>query len=349
MVLLASILKRATSYLLKVMIDFVPNRDINTALNFHLKNYNGLDVNSLGVDEYNKSYLSKYIEKLEYNTYLALDLVDKIDPIEVSLVVDYGCGIGFNGAMFRALGFKNVICMDIDPISVRDAKTINAALGIKNIEYIVGDYIKLGKLNLDKAFVCSRDVIEHIYSLPQFLEYTKKASYNRHNTAAIKNSYLRRNEFKKIHHRLEYLGSSATLLKNTDINQSYLSARKQIIKSFIPKIDETTLDQLGKETRGLIKADIEKYINLAELPKHHKAMLYSNTCNPINGNWAERVLKIADYKTLGLDAGLSIDYALPEYNTFNGGMVKKAGLKLLNFLVRVFKSERLAPSFTIKY
>lgn len=312
-----------------------------------VEKYKSLSNQSLSLDEYNANYLKKYLKKTEYNTYLACQLIDGLDIKKFENVIDIGGGIGFNAAFFQFIGFENVIYFDVDPISTKDAKQINTALGITQIDYYSDGYEGLIKFDLSNSLVCSRDVIEHIYDLPSFFEITKPAKLNRHNTAAVYNSYFRSSEFKAIHHRAENEGQITKTKKQRDSKASYLALRTEIIQNLLKDKIPEDLRLAAVRTRGLTKLDIEKYLDSGVLPKHHTITLHSNTCDPITGNWAERTLPFKDYKLLAGNTPLS--FKLLRYNTFNGNILKKMTLGFLNLLLIRTKSQRLCPSFTIQY
>lgn len=326
---------------------FSKNNALNTKAEAFIAAYKKVKTFSLELDEYNANYLNKYIDKIEYNTYLACNLVEGLELNNFSSIFDIGGGIGFNAAFFSFIGFKNVMYFDVDSVSTKDAKKINDALKFKNIDYYTDSIEGLIKFDLSNSLVCSRDVIEHIYDLPAFFEITKPAKLNRHNTAAVLNSTFRKNEFKAIHNRAEFHGQKIEVIKKRDSKKAYFKTREEIISTYLPEKTKKEVSKLASETCGLIKRDIQTYILEGVLPEHHQKVLHSNTCDPLTGNWAERTLSFADYQTLAEDHKLK--FRLLKYNTFNGGAFKKLTLETINFLLKLTKKETLCPSFTIEY
>ena len=326
---------------------FSKNQDLNSKAFAFISAYSKLKTDNLDLDEYNQVYVKKYLEKLEYNTYLACHLLEGLNLESFNSVIDLGGGIGFNTAFFSFIGCKNVVYFDVDEISTRDAKAINASLGLTNIEYYSTGFEDLIKIDLSQSLVCSRDVIEHIYDLPAFFEITKPAKLNRHNTAAVLNSFFRNKEFTNVHHNAELIGSTSSINKHRDSKIAYFDLRKEIIASLMPSKTEKEIEQLSKATRGLIKSDIEQFLFSSTLPLFHSAVLHTNTCDPTTGNWAERTLSFANYKLLAEKK--SLKFRLVKYNEFNRNFLKKAILKMLNFILRISKTERLCPSFTIEH
>lgn len=326
---------------------FSKNKALNTKAEAFIASYKKAKTTDLELDEYNFNYLNKYIDKIEYNTYLACNLVEGLEINNFSSIFDIGGGIGFNAAFFSFIGVENVMYFDVDPISTKDAKNINDALKFKNIEYYTDSIEGLIKFDLSNSLVCSRDVIEHIYDLPAFFEITKPAKLNRHNTAAVLNSTFRKNEFKAIHHKAEFLGQNTEVIKKRDSKKAYFKTRSEIISTYLPEKTEKEVTKLASETRGLAKREIHTYVLEGVLPEHHLQVLHDNTCDPLTGNWAERTLSFANYQTLAGD--INLKFRLLKYNTFNGGTFKKLTLQTINYLLKLTKKETLCPSFTIEY
>ena len=326
---------------------FSKNNALNTKAEAFIAAYKKVKTISLELDEYNANYLNKYIDKIEYNTYLACNLVEGLELNNFTSIFDIGGGIGFNAAFFSFIGFKNVMYFDVDSVSTKDAKKINDALKFKNIDYYTDSIEGLIKFDLSNSLVCSRDVIEHIYDLPAFFEITKPAKLNRHNTAAIQKSMFRKNEFKAIHYRAEFLGQAQEIVKQRDSKKAYIKTREEIISTFLPKTPEKEISKLATETRGLIKRDIQTYILEGVFPEYHRSVLHDNTCDPLTGNWAERTLSFSDYRLIAGD--IHLKFRLLKYNTFSGGALKRLTLRTINYLIKLTKNEKLIPSFTIEY
>ncbi|MBT8327529.1 MAG: class I SAM-dependent methyltransferase [Bacteroidia bacterium] len=329
---------------------FSNNKKLDLLAQSFVDKYKALNSSTLNLDPYNSAYAAQYLEKIEYNTYLACELLKNIDAIDsYDRVFDFGGGIGFNSAFFSFVGFKEVIYVDIDSLSKKDAQTINSALGFNNITYLTSDYTIFKEFDLTKALICSRDVIEHIYDLKSFLLLSSKAKTNRHNTAAVSNSFFRKNEFLKIHHNAEFVGNQNNISKERDSSEPYIQIRETILRDLNPNISEIKLDVLLGQTRGLIKKDIIAFLEDGRLPEHHTSMLNTNTCDPLTGNWAERTLSFKNYEQLASSTGVQLDFNLVDYNTYNQPILKKIALSLLNSITKLSQNERLCASFTLNY
>jgi hypothetical protein len=167
-----------------------------------------------------------------------------------------------------------------------------------------------------------------------------------HNTAAIKNHIFRKKEFISIHSRAENLGNKSAVLKARDQSESYLEIRKLIIKDVVPTLSEDEVTLKAKETRGLIKKDIAHYLKRGEYPKHHLTCLGTNTCDPITGNWAERLLNKSEYQLYADKLPLHFTYL--KYNSIENSSLKKSLLACLNIFAKL-PIHQVQASFNIVY
>ncbi len=325
-------------------------KTLNTKAQEFVELYKSLKSHNLELDDYNQEYLSKYLEKVEYNTHLACRLIEGTgSPDSYERIIDLGGGVGFNSAFFAFVGYKNVYCVDIDQISTRDASTINQQLGVGNIEYVTSGYEIFETLDLSNTIICSRDVIEHIYDLKSFFKVTSKAKTNSHNTAAVHNSFFRKKEFNNVHYSAEFVGNKNKSIKSRDTRKSYYAMRQNFTLKRFPKMSKEEVNNIAKISRGLIEKDIETLVEQGTYPKHHFETINTNTCNPQTGNWAERVLSFKQYNLFGKESKLNTSYLLNGYNTFNAKGLKKLALISINSILSLAKWSRLCSSFTIRY
>lgn len=102
--------------------------------------------------------------------------------------------------------------------------------------------------------------------------------------------------------------------KERDALQSYFTIRKNIASTHAPTLSENEINLLAKETRGLIKDDIEYCINnyiqtgkLSYTPNHA-----TNTCDPYTGNWAEHLMDTTfierTFREIGFDVSIMNGY-----------------------------------------
>lgn len=307
-----------------------------------------LNAQNLSLHPYNKKYLERYLEKIEYNTYIASSIAEHFWGLKNSRMIDFGGGVGFNSAFFKHVGFENVVHLDHDEHCVADARKIHKALSLGIDNYICGGLQWVSTQNLDKTLIASRDVIEHVYNLEEFFTITKKARLNAHNTAAIHNSIFRKNEFEQIHHKAEHTGFVGEGIKEMDSQIAYAQMRLDYLSVKVQQKER--ISQLVEETRGLTFTDIDSFLQSYSYNALCKKHLYSNTCNPETGNWAERTLPLSAYNSFGNAAGIdTLKVDLLKYNTFTKSALKKTALSVLNWAVQKSNIQRLAPSFTLVY
>lgn len=325
----------------------MPQTSLRTHALEQLRLWSGLSVGALDLDAYNQRYVDRYRYHLRYNAYLAQHLVDAAHlSQEPEEVIDLGGGIGFNTTYLRLRFPSARICyVDVDPESTKAAQMIHKALGMEGIEYFCGELSELGNRIGARSFICSRDVIEHIYDLEAFFQLSKQAMANAHNTSAIHGSWFRHREFARIHAEAELVGHPEGVKKSRDNRKSYLSMRTRIIEEAYPDLNSTAIHALATSSRGLNFADIQRFVSSGVYPQALKSCLYDNSCDPYTGNWAERCIRPRDYRALAADVALCFRY--PAYNTYQTGW-KRFALYILNGITYL-PIHRIQASFTLVY
>ncbi len=305
-------------------------------------------IDADGLDTYNQEYFKRYLEKINYQTYLACHLLDIADKkASFKKVIDLGGGIGFQTAFLASLDRNwKVHYVDADKASFDAAQKLNAQLKHNNIEYHLGELSDVSALVDKDCLVISRDVIEHIYDLSAFFSLSSNAGLNVHNTAAIKDSILRNREFEAIHRRAELIGNRSTIIKSRDSTQSYFELREQYVRNKKPELGPHYIKALAEETRGLAFDDIDLFLSNKSYPKYHLEFLGSNTCDPRTGNWAERLLSKSQYQVLAGETKLEFHY--PKYNTLDNKGMRKVLLQILNIFAQS-GIHQIKPSFSIAY
>ena len=300
------------------------------------------------LDPYNQQYYKRYLHKLDYSLYLTCHLIEIADQQgRFNKVIDLGGGIGFQSAFLASLGRDwEVHYLDADEASFRSAQLLNAQIDLKNIHYHQGELTVLEDLLDQDCLIISRDVIEHIYDLKSFFKLSAKAGFNVHNTAAIKDSWLRAREFEAIHRRAELEGNPSATIKSRDNRQSYFGMRLDLIRSSKPDLAPEHQQAMAEASRGLALEDLKHYIQTEEYPEGHLSLLGTNTCDPLTGNWAERTLSKTQYGLLAGNLELAIHY--PKYNLLDNQSSRKALLSILNIFAQS-RIHQIQPSFSIAY
>ena len=77
----------------------------------------------------------------------------------------------------------------------------------------------------------------------------------------------------------------------------------------------------------------------------------TNTCDPKNGNWFERLLRHEDFMKMAVEANLDYEYGIgfyPDNESTSKGQIKKI-INLFMHYLPVIISKKLAPFVTIKF
>jgi hypothetical protein len=314
-----------------------------------------LDVDGLDISEYNKFYLKKHQAHLDYNLKInGLILENALQQnAALTTICDYGAGTGLLGFLAQESWGCDVVYTDIYPSACKDLPVIAAALGLTLFKVVEGDIETLNLLNLNQIeALVSRDVIEHIYNLNSFFNSGYVLNPNMiqvHNTAANVYNILRKKEFRQIHHNCEWVGDSANL-KETDTKEAFYTQRVKIIADKYPYVSQETRELLATNTRGFAELDIENAVDahLAGEEFSKKDKYPFNTCDPTNGNWAERMLYFEEYDSFAESHYRSSFKQIP-YNTNTISGPKKLIAKTLNLLIGILgiRGRYIWPSFNL--
>lgn len=317
-----------------------------------------LQVNpdDLPLHDYNRYYLKKHLAYLDYNLYingLILQQVMQHRP-DAGVLVDYGCGTGLLGFLAWFCTDAHVVFADNYPQACEDLPHIAAALGIHNrYEVLCGDSETIiGQMKTAPDAVMSRDVVEHIYKLGSFFSRMSQAFPNAiqvHNTAANAYNVLRKKEFRHIHDTAEFKGDPGNQ-KDSDSKEAFYSLRKAMITEKYAYLKPSVIEHIARMTRGMAQKEIihavDAYLQSEITPIQDKYP--HNTCDPRNGNWAERLLYFGEYRIKAAPA-YTCHFSGVLYNTAHANLLKQKTTALLNFVIRSSgKSGRyIWPSFTL--
>ena len=313
-----------------------------------LEKLSTLNLQEIGISEYNQKYMGQYIINYSfyYGLYKQLFLIAVKElslPIEKSVFVDYGGGCGILSLLAKEIGFQSVIYNDIYDVSLNDAKLISEAINIQIDHFVLGDVDDLvdaiTQKQLKPNLICSFDVLEHIYNLEEWFSSLSKIGNNFSlvfMTSANSYNPIIRNRLMKLQRKAEYEGTTEYWgMKKRDIRISFLSARKKIINDILPNTDDESLNFLAKQTRGLDQKDIVKVIEeykktagISYMIKHP-----TNTCDPYTGNWAENLINIPSLKSLLNGLGFKTEVTGGLYSHSSNRKLNIAK-NILNHLIR---------------
>jgi len=323
-----------------------------------------LNLDTLQITEYNRKYLKKYIDN--YSFYMSLysqllfKAINKLKkPISESTFVDYGGGCGMLSYLAREIGFRYVVYNDIYKKSVDDAIHISNELNINIDLTIHGDIdVFVNQFNTNDIkpdIICSFDVLEHIYNLENWFRTIAKINSNFSlffmTSANPKNPFIS-NRLKKLQIKAEYQGFIETeVWKETDLKTSFLESRKTIIKDISPKLNNSEIELLSKNTRGLRKDDIENVVvDFIKTGKINYQIDHpTNTCDPYTGNWTEHLIDLTPLKNLINDCNLSVEITNSFY-AYSNNQIFNVPKFVLNILIKILGKKNLifSPTYTLE-
>ena len=293
---------------------------------------------TLDIDAYFKDYFINHhlgkrlffsIQNSAHIIYQAVKKTGKL--IEQINITDYGAGLGTLYMLAGMLPFKRVVYNDYLPDWKSTAESICKALYIDISGYVTGDIDAVLNYAATEGFtfdvIASRNVIEHIYSLPFFYE-----GICRHNPAAVIFSTTSAN-FQNPVMRLKHY-----LLHKKIEKEQYLPYRKKELQKEWPAINTEQLTELAILTRGKAKED---FLNAIADYKNNRQVtsvlcLRSNTCLPDSGYWCEHLLSKDEYASIINKTGYTMNYTAGYWDTHYQSGLMNLLAKLLNKLIDLF-------------
>lgn len=307
-----------------------------------------LDTDAMPLHEYSKRYLQHLLHNHLYYLKIYATVLGQLvehspkTPGEIKMV-DYGAGNGLLGMFAKFAGFKKVWLCDMDADFVDASQMVAAKLSIQIDGFVTGNIealrYQLAHEQIDA--VVGTDVIEHIYNLEHFFEtlaVMNVAMVTVFTTASNPQNFIKCRQLKKLQLQDELHGSdpSDSLLAGAQKTEAFFVLRKQIISENFPELAPSELLTLSKATMGLIKADILaatiNYLQTGKLPLADNDS--TNTCNPFNGSWTERILSIDAYKKIYTENNFKLVVRNGFYNDDQLGW-KKYVNSLANEIVKV--------------
>ena len=103
------------------------------------------------------------IQLMEWNNFWER-LDSPIPDFENLIVVDYGCGFGYDSLFALQKGAKHVYCLEVSPARLKNAQELHVSHGFENATYI--DNSNVGglpaKIREEVDVIFCRDVMEHV-------------------------------------------------------------------------------------------------------------------------------------------------------------------------------------------
>ena len=212
------------------------------------------------------------------------------------------------------------------------------------------------KNNLNASGIISHNAIEHIYDMNElfanisrlakrevFVWLSTGANPLRKKTADILTAHAIRVENETREREPGHKERNALM--------AYKEIRKEIISELRPELQEEIVLQLANATRGLRKDHIEKYIKnyvdgepIVLTPSHP-----TNTCDPLTGNWAERLMDPFELVEDAAKHGLALKVLSGFWSMDGGNAIKNSVKRLSNIAISIGGTSCLfmSPYFVI--
>lgn len=288
----------------------------------------------LPISTYNKMYLIKHQKQIKYLAYIYSQMIKRIlkkhPELSKITLVDYGGGTGLWSVYAKLAGVGRVIYSDINEEACKDAKKIAFASGVFIDEFETADLAHL----LEKGYknrvdvLSGMDVIEHIYNLDDFFKSCAALNDNLmvlQVTGANPHHPLVKRKLTKVQVQCENVGNlNPESGKPADSKQAYREIREEMIKKKFPDFSFGQTIQAVFHTRGFAGDDVIKAIEFYQEHKIWPALpQYKNTCDPVTGNWAERMIPTSGYNNLANLHGFNFSYTMFGYDAFSASGPKK--------------------------
>ena len=317
-------------------------------INAFEKKLSQIVINDVSKELYCRKYLTHLLQHKRYYLAIYADVLQKLIqhlPLckKNIVLVDYGAGNGLLGIFAKFCGFKKVFINDLDPKFVKASQKLAYQLNIKIDGFITGDVAGIQAYfnNEMPDAIAGTDVIEHIYNPEDFFKSIQSINPSMvtvFTTASNPNNFLKVRELKKLQIKDELIGGTPddALLFGEVSLEPFLITRERIIRKHLGNLPNELVKNLAKLTRGKNEIDIinaiEQYTLTGKLPLAPGDK--TNTCNPINGSWTERILPLKAYTKLYNSAGFKPIFYNGFYNSFEPGF-RKYLKKLLNSAIGV--------------
>lgn len=243
-------------------------------------------------------------------------------------IMDYGAGVGTLYLLAGMIGFRKVIYNDFLEDWRKSALLIAEKMGLVIDEYIVGDitdtFESLSKSGIQCDIITSRNVIEHIYKLDLFY-----STIRRYQPAAVVYSSTTANFYNPATH-IQHM------LLHKRFEKVYFPRRKELIRKQIPGITDNLATHLAGKTRGLATEDLVNALNqFRQNGKIERVEgLHSNTCDPLNGVWAEHLLTFSQYKAL-IGTPFESSFEPGFWDTHYSNPIKNIFARMMNLIINL--------------
>jgi len=310
---------------------------INTKANelfYALSNFNVATLDA--GDTYNNYFIHHHLGKRLFFSiqnsahilYEGSKLCNK--PLNEINAIDYGAGLGTLFMLGGMLGFKRFDYNDHLPEWQPTAAAVCKSTGIYITDFVTGDINAVTEFansnNFKYNLIVSRNVVEHIYSLPEFystiFKHNPKAITYATTTANFHNPAMRLYHI-YIHKKVE--------------RSHYLQQRKEQIKKMKPSLQESEINKLASLTRGKGQQDFVAAVNDFVAGKQivQATQLRSNTCDCMIGVWSEHLLTKAAYAFIISQSGFTMQFTAGYWDTHYSSAAMNILATIFNRLIIV--------------
>ncbi|MDR2085339.1 MAG: class I SAM-dependent methyltransferase [Bacteroidales bacterium] len=293
-----------------------------------------INFDSLPISDYNKKYIKHMKTSFKYYCKIFADclyLISNEAQDKNITLIDYGGGAGFLSVLAKKCGFKNVIYVDRNPLSVETAIYLKnncfncgADIFIEGDTKDLIDYVK--NKNICPDSLIATDLIEHIYNLDIFFSDLKKINPKMNMTFTTGSTPFNPIKKHKLHKIMDDCETGSAEIPN------YYTLRFDYIEAKYPNFTKEDKNKWAEATRGLTFDDIDKTIQNNILPKPADK---HNTCDPRNGNWEERILTTKEYKKVLEPLNYKMSLYKGYYNSLYANSLKSITAKLANLSIKI--------------
>ena len=324
------------------------------ATNF-LQKLEGINANTISSNPLVNDYLTSVLETKKFHLKIyAFVLQNAIETSSNKLsdisLLDFGCGNGLFAIFAKYCGIGKVYGCDIYKEFIEAATILSNTINVAIDGWLVcnEDSLLYTCNTLQLNVIVSTDAIEHIYNLNTFYANIKALNPNMVtalSTGAFYDNYFKRQSFYKLMYNDEYVASTElhATVKDEYAGMAYLTIRQKIIENQFQNLTPTEISTLAKATRGLRKNDIILFVeNFLKDGKIINVLANNlhNTCDPITGNFTERILTTKEYTKFYTKNNFALTIKAGFYNA-EGSSPKAILQKIINCFITIFKNSFL--------
>jgi 2-polyprenyl-3-methyl-5-hydroxy-6-metoxy-1,4-benzoquinol methylase len=337
--------------MIKSFLSLFQNLYLNRSISGFIPSFIG-QLHQINIDEIsNDAYVRDYFEHLcKHSSYYVKIYADVLERAEKATqknrsdiaLLDYGAGLGLLGIFAAVAGFGAVSINEREEPFLDAAEKISSFFQLQNITFIPGELTEnqssttWGKPDV----LVATDVIEHLYSIDDFLGAAKKINNQLifiFTTGSNPENYWKVKKLKKIQWRDEHLGHQDSDEQQLGgyAHESFLNLRKKMIAQYAPDLSADQISSLARDTRGLKNHDILIAIQQFKCDGLWPRVNIDdfNTCNPETGSWTEKIIPLKEYQSLFAKHNYDVHFASGFYD------VNKKGIKsILASLANTFIS-----------